>query len=437
MNNINVDKSKFVFTQDKGVIYDEQLKTKAVGYYQDAWSRFKKNKASLIALIILIIIILMSVVGPHLRNYDLTSNSESRKWTDRLKEMPPRISGLEWFGFSGHKTLEGFPARFSILLTDPNAEGIIIGDFSQPNAAGMVKVKVDYYKYVDYINSYESVFSLSIKEYNLIKAYENENPGDKIIITDAPEVNGTYKVQIHFFKFLEVVYGHSNQDFWFGSTIAGDDLFTLMWDGLSVSLIIAFMVAAINIIVGIIVGSISGYYGGTLDLVIERISEILSGLPFMAILTLLLLRYGNTTWIVIIAFTLTGWLGISALTRAQFYRYKNREYVLAARTLGASDIRIMAKHIFPSTVGTLITSLVLYIPGVITSESTFAYLGIINYSNAQSFGALLSDGQSRMMSAFHLVIFPSLVISFMILAFNLFGNGLRDAFNPSLRGVEE
>lgn len=157
----------------------------------------------------------------------------------------------------------------------------------------------------------------------------------------------------------------------------------------------------------------------------------------MAILTLLLLRFGNTTWIVILAFTLTGWLGISALTRAQFYRYKNREYVLAARTLGASDIRIMAKHIFPSTVGTLITSLVLYIPGVITSESTFAYLGIINYSNAQSFGALLSDGQARMMSAFHLVIFPSLVISFMILAFNLFGNGLRDAFNPSLRGVEE
>lgn len=437
MNNINVDKSKFVFTQDTGVIYDEQLKSKAVGYYQDAWNRFKKNKASLIAFIILIVIILMSMVGPHLRNYDLANNSESRKWTDRLKEMPPRISGLEWLGFNGHKTLEGFPQRFDVLLNDPNAEGIVIGNFSKPNAVGMVKVKVDYYKYVDYMNSYDSYLSLSIKEYETAKAYEAANPGEVIIHEDGALINGTYRVRVHFFKFLEVVHGNTNQDFWFGSTVAGNDLFTLMWEGLSVSLIIAFMVAAINIIVGIIVGSISGYYGGTLDLVIERISEILSGLPFMAILTLLLLRYGNTTWIVILAFTLTGWLGISALTRAQFYRYKNREYVLAARTLGASDIRIMAKHIFPSTVGTLITSLVLYIPGVITSESTFAYLGIINYSNAQSFGALLSDGQARMMSAFHLVIFPSLVISFMILAFNLFGNGLRDAFNPSLRGVEE
>ena len=146
-----------------------------------------------IAFIILIVIMLMSMVGPHIRNYDLVSNQESRKWTDRLKEMPPRISGLEWLGFNGHKTLEGFPQRFDILLNDENAEGIIIGNFSKPNAVGMVKVKVDYYKYVDYMNSYDSYLSLSIKEYETIKAYEASNPGEVIIHEDGELIiNGTY-----------------------------------------------------------------------------------------------------------------------------------------------------------------------------------------------------------------------------------------------------
>jgi oligopeptide transport system permease protein len=152
------------------------------------------------------------------------------------------------------------------------------------------------------------------------------------------------------------------------------------------------------------------------------------------------LRYGSSVGVVIIAFTLTGWLGISAVTRTQFYRYKNREYVLAARTLGASDIRIMYRHVLPNAVGTLITSFVLYIPSVIFSESTFSYLGIINYGDVTSVGRMLADAQTRLKvdkSLGFLVMYPALFVSFLMLSFNLFGNGLRDAFNPSLRGVEE
>jgi oligopeptide transport system permease protein len=151
----------------------------------------------------------------------------------------------------------------------------------------------------------------------------------------------------------------------------------------------------------------------------------------------LLLRFGNELWVVILAFTLTGWLGIAGLTRSQFYRYKNREYVLAARTLGAGDARIMARHIFPSAVGTIITSVVLYIPGVIFTESTFSFLGIINYADVISVGRLLSNGQNVMKQSFYQLLFPAIFISMLMLSFNLFGNGLRDAFNPSLRGVEE
>ena len=123
----------------------------------------------------------------------------------------------------------------------------------------------------------------------------------------------------------------------------------------------------------------------------------------------------------------------------QFYRYKNQEYVLAARTLGAKDRRIMFKHIFPNSLGTLITGCVLIIPGMIFSETSLSYLGIINLNsgNMTSVGSLLADGQASLMTSPHIVLFPSIFISLLMLSFNLFGNGLRDAFNPSLRGSEE
>jgi oligopeptide transport system permease protein len=441
MENNQISKEKFVLVQSDSIIYDEGLKTKSISYYKDAWLRFKKNKASLSAFIILVFLILMAIIGPWFSNYELADNQASVKWAERLKDIPPKVEGLEWLGLDGYKELTNYPMYFANVPRD------IIIEVKSRNAVGQITVVVDYYKWVNhYHSSYidpetqtfanTSYSTLSIEEYNKVKQIELET-GETIILEDGLLNAGTYRVRVDYYKFLHYVYDLDSVSFWFGSDGSGRDLFTLMWEGARISLMIAFGVAIINIIVGVIVGSISGYYGGTIDLVIERLSEILSGLPFLAILTLLLLRYGNQIWVVILAFTLTGWLGISALTRAQFYRYKNREYVLAARTLGARDRRIMYRHIFPNAVGTLITSLVLYIPAVIFSESTFSFLGIISYAEQISIGRLLSNGQAVMKESFYQVLFPAIFISALMLSFNLFGNGLRDAFNPSLRGVEE
>lgn len=436
----NMSKEKFILVQQDEVLYDEGLKTKSIGYYKDAWLRFKKNKASVVASIILIILIIMSTIGPFLNGYDL--NDQSAKWSARLKDLPPNVESLSWMKlFNGEKDLTGSPQNFSNL-----PEGIIVRIKSFNSITNQMTVVVDYYAYV---NHYYSAFidpetqtyastsytNLSIEEYEAIKAAELAT-GETIILQDAAQIAGFYKVRVDFFKFLEHVYHLEDVNFWFGSDSQGRDLFTELWSGARLSLLLAFSVSVINIIIGIIVGSTSGYYGGTVDIVIERLSEILSGLPFLAILTLLLLRYGNSPWIIVVAFTLTGWLGISSLTRTQFYRYKSREYVLAARTLGAKDRRIMYRHIFPNAVGTLITSLVLYIPAVIFAEATYSFLGIINYGEVISVGRLLSNGQLVMKESFYQIFFPSVFISLLMLSFNLFGNGLRDAFNPSLRGVE-
>ena len=229
--------------------------------------------------------------------------------------------------------------------------------------------------------------------------------------------------------------------FIFGTTALGQDLFTCLASGARFSFVLAIVVASVNLIVGAIYGAIEGYYGGKTDMIMERIVEILSAVPFMIVITLLKYHMVKSPHVLIlfIAFFLTGWIGMSGLVRMQFYRFKNQEYVLAARTLGARDWRIMFKHIFPNALGTIVTSCVLVIPGMIFSETSLSYLGIINLNTGDmtSVGTLLANAQGDIDKFPHTILFPAIFISLLMLCFNLFGNGLRDAFNPSLRGTED
>ena len=160
----------------------------------------------------------------------------------------------------------------------------------------------------------------------------------------------------------------------------------------------------------------------------------------MIVITLLKLHMGGSSQalVLFIAFFMTGWIGMAGTTRMQFYRFKKQEYVLAARTLGAKDGRLMFKHIFPNAIGTLVTSCALVIPSMIYSETNLTYLGIINLEsgNLTSVGTLIAAGQAALATAPFVAFFPSLFLALMMLSFNLFGNGLRDAFNSSLRGSE-
>jgi oligopeptide transport system permease protein len=175
---------------------------------------------------------------------------------------------------------------------------------------------------------------------------------------------------------------------------------------------------------------------------LERISDILGSIPFIVVATLFQLHLASKVGAIpslLFAFILTGWLGIAYRVRTQFYRFKNSEYVLAARTLGASDSRLIFRHILPNSLGTIITGTILIIPSVIFSESMLSYLGIVNLetSSLTSIGTMLSSGQAYLSTYPHIIMFPAVFISLLMISFNLFGNGLRDAFNPSLRGADE
>lgn len=228
--------------------------------------------------------------------------------------------------------------------------------------------------------------------------------------------------------------------FLFGTTGSGKDLLTCLASGARFSFLFSTVVALVNLLVGAIYGSIEGYYGGKTDLIMERFSDILSAVPTMIVITLLKFHMGASSQAIVLflAFFLTGWIGMASTTRMQFYRYKKQEYVLAARTLGAKDRRIIMKHIFPNAIGTLITSCALVIPTMIYSEANLSYLGIVNLEtgNITSVGTLIAAGKDALTTSPHIALFPSIFLALLMLSFNLFGNGLRDAFNPSLRGSD-
>lgn len=255
--------------------------------------------------------------------------------------------------------------------------------------------------------------------------------------------SGRYNVRVDYTDYFEYKYGFIPR-YYFGTNSLGQDLFLRLANGARFSFLLGIGVTLINFIIGLIYGSISGYYGGRLDLVMERITDILSAIPSVIVMTLVSLNVSNNSSFgsagpviaLLIGFIATGWIGTASTTRMQFYRFKGQEYVLASRTLGAKDRRLIFKHILPNAAGTLVTSTVLMIPSVIFSESTLTYLGIINLSltNFTSIGTLLSEGQTNMQSSPYLLIFPAIVVSLLMISFNLFGNGLRDAFNTQLRG---
>ncbi len=290
-----------------------------------------------------------------------------------------------------------------------------------------------------------------IPEYNSLRI-EGENgiqeDGKQYYYAYGRKVDGGIEVRAEYYEYYTYQHAEVKKDgieeplFMFGTTQTGKDIFACLAYGARFSFIFATVVAIVNFIVGVIWGSIAGYFGGKTDLFMERFSEILGSVPTIIVITLLKYHMGTASQVLVlfIAFFATGWIGMAGTTRMQFYRFKNQEYILAARTLGARDARIMFKHIFPNGLGTIVTRMALVIPAMIYSETSLTYLGIINLEagNTTSVGTLIAAGQQSIMAnAGYVAFFPCMFLVLLMLSFNLFGNGLRDAFNPSLRGSED
>jgi len=461
----------FEFTQLDERIFDKKFETKAIGYFGDAIRRFVRNKSSVVAFAILVLIILFSIFAPIFSKYD-------PYYIDvNISLYPPKIPGLAKLGiFDGTRKYK-VEAKYITTISDPRLVEMKDEEYSK-------------YFFIEYIRNFDSLeeieeakyeetfdgevfYFVDIKydiyarsaaprwlkdvthaEYLKLKEEErivvNEN-GEEMIVANTflgdyyernPQQLPPGKTPQDFYTYKVYVKGfEETPPHYFGTDISGRDLWTRLWMGTRTSLLIGLFVAVITITVGVIWGSISGYYGGNVDLIMERFTEVLGGIPWIVIMILVkMFLSGKVPSLILVGLSLvlTSWIGTASMVRSQMYRYKGREYVLASRTFGASDFRLIFKHILPNALGTIVTGTILIIPSAIFFESSVAYLGLGFDSSTLSIGNLLDAGRaSGIVQHPYLTIFPSVIISILMISFNLFGNGLRDALNPSLRGAEE
>ncbi|MGI2327429.1 oligopeptide ABC transporter permease [Planococcus sp. YIM B11945] len=222
-------------------------------------------------------------------------------------------------------------------------------------------------------------------------------------------------------------------NYWFGTDGLGRDMFGRIWEGTQVSLFIAFMAALIDMLIGVLYGGISGYFGGRIDDVMQRIVEILIGIPNLVIVILMIMVMDPGITAIIIAIAITGWIGMSRVVRGQVLKYKNQEFVLASRTLGASHSRIISKHLLPNVLGIVVINTMFTIPGAIFFEAFLSFIGLGLQPPDASLGTLINDGYKLIQYQPHILMFPAALLSIIMICFNLIGDGLRDALDPKMK----
>jgi oligopeptide transport system permease protein len=221
--------------------------------------------------------------------------------------------------------------------------------------------------------------------------------------------------------------------FWFGTDEFGRSMFDRVWVGTRVSLYIAALVTIMDLGVGLTYGSVSGYYGGKVDNIMQRIVEILNGVPILiiAVLTLLIFKPGILS--LTIAIGLTGWTSAARLIRGQVLRLKEQEFFLASRSLGASTFRLITKHLIPNVFYIVIITLMYTVPTAVFFEAFLSFIGLGIQPPAASLGALINDGADQMRFYPYMLIFPAAVLVTITISFRLLGDGLRDALDPRMR----
>ena len=367
---------KELFTFEKAQEDAEGLTTKPISFWQDSMRRLFKNYVAVVSLLIIVVLFLTAIIAPVMSNYTLTGRVNEDYY--KFAQLPPRVPVLENFGLF---------------------DGTLIKEFTQ-GSLNEVGYAPDEYKIV-------GTFTRNRIEYLKVKEY-------------------TY-------KYLDI----EDRYFIFGTDILSRDIWTRVWYGTSISLLIGVYAAIIDVLIGVVYGGIAGFFGGTkIDDIMMRILEVLYGIPSIVILFVLFMFLTPGIVPIAIAIALTGWIGVARMIRAQFLKLRDQEFVLAARTLGASDARIIMKHLIPNVVAQIIVMVSFSIPSAIFYEAFLAFIGIGLDLSKPSLGVLINDAisstQGAMTYVYQLVL-PSLVLSTLMLSINLLGNGLRDALDPRMR----
>ena len=405
----------------------------SVSYWKDAWRRLKKNVVAMVALGVIVFLFLFAFVGPLLIPYGY---DEFNKGAENL--------------YPYHYTLED-TQRVNDEIASRTQSDVVDVDEMIAQAKAEAEKKGEKFTKKD-----EAVIRAKAK----VAAKPSEDSSEEQSV-DEDSIRKELGIKKHIFGYSqaelerkangEKVFPHV-----FGTDMYGRDILVRVMYGARVSMSVGVFAAILVLVIGALYGAISGYCGGKVDAVMQRIVELIYAVPEMLVVLLIatalkpiLTDYVNSSGTspmksfvnvlgpnlisMFIAFGLLYWVTMSRIIRGQVLQLKQQEYVTAARALGASGGRIIRRHLLPNWIGQIVVTTCLQIPSAIFLESFLSYLGVGVSAPLPSLGSMATDALSGMYTYTYRLIVPSVILSIMILAFNLFGDGLRDALDPKLK----
>lgn len=358
-----------------------------VTYWQDVRRRLWQNKLAVISIFVILLILVASTFGPMLTGKSIEAQQLA------LRNMPPRIEVLT----AADNTSFYVTPDLKVFLVDTKG---YVSEELMPISAKL-KDKVFIYEFNG------KTYYLSFKD-GVQFQDENHTP-----LTQTKRI--------------------WNKNYLLGTDSIGRDMLTRLLYGGRISLLVAFTVSICTLLIGVIYGGISGYYGGNTDIVMMRVVEVLMSIPSTIYIILLMVYFGQGIYNILIAMALTSWLGMSQLVRGQVFSLKEQEFVLAAKASGVSPLKIILTHLLPNSIGPIIVSATLSIPGAIATEAFMSFIGLGVMPPMPSWGILSNDGIGAIRSSPYQILLPSIAISLTMFAFNFLGDGLRDAMDPRLR----
>lgn len=437
--NFSANSWDLISAEDKDA---EIISRKSLTYIQDCWSRLKRNKTSMFALAVIIIMVLSAIFVPFFWDYSYDDQNLN------FANIPPKLDIYQLEDDSyiyitkEYKAIEVSPEgkliQMAQLTNDDKSNRIyryevngkpLVIDYSiyfnakkeMPQLQALAKngkdIKVGQVRFLErYDTGLEKSDTISISELELIM----ENKLTRFEVTYGGEVITAHKTV-------------ANKTNIWGSDSLGRDIFIRVMYGARMSLTVGFMAAIINFVIGVFYGGVAGYFGGRLDNVMMRIVDTLSSIPMMLYVILIMVVLGPGLKSIILAMSVTYWVDMARIVRAQVLSLREQEFVMAAQLLGASTKRILVKHLIPNVMGPVMVAMSMQIPSAMFTEAFLSFIGLGVSAPQASWGTLCNDALMGLSSYPYQMFYPALVMSITILAFNLFSDGLRDALDPKLR----